>query len=85
MEGHVVCQLGSLANLAQSRLNRLSCLGGRVCGLKSMISRKVYLQLLMHAPCKGFIESNCNFIQNHLKMETTQFVPSKLTCSIYDV
>ena len=45
IEGHKVHQLGSLANSAQSRPNRLSCLVGGFYGLYIL------------SPCEGLIES----------------------------
>ena len=50
--------------LAQSRPTRQSCIAGRFFGLQSMISYKIYSELLMHAlsPCGGPTESFQNFI-----------------------
>ena len=68
--GHRNCQLGSTADSAQSRPNRLCCLAGRFYAPFSRISTKIFLESLKHirSPWECLIFGIWNLIQSLLSL-----------------
>ena len=72
IEGHGRAVLGSIANSARYRQNRLCSLARPSHALQCRISCKIYLESLKHphSPCVGLVNHSYNFIYKILNVLT---------------